>query len=426
MNRRPLFAILALALAVRLLNAFLLPGQGGDLVLSDMKGYDRAAVALWQQTPISVHTAEQYIFHPLGSDTYHPPGYYYVLAAIYAVAGHSYLAVRLVQSVMGTLTCLIIYLIARDMSGERAGLGAALVAALYPPLIFYTGVLLTETSSMLWVTTSIYLLVRWSTHRSERRLLALAGLALGLTAITRSVLLVAAPAILLWMLWLCMTRVLRPTEMVQAAVCLLIPVALVIAPVTIRNYQIHHRLILVATNGGVNVYLAHGGNEHAKNQIRNLPAEFSEGQVIGISPRTQPEEEATFYRLAWQHVRTHPIATIRRIPGQLVRMYWDADYWPATDSQLALLAWVDMIAWKAILLPLSLAGIPLLRRTSRQAVLLYLVILATTAVPIVFWAMPRFRLPIVPLVIVTAACTVPALWAHLPARRRFAGTARSQ
>ncbi|MBM4431687.1 MAG: hypothetical protein FJ026_15285, partial [Chloroflexi bacterium] len=80
MSRVTLALILLTALAIRLVNAFLLPGQAGDLILSDMKGYDRAALALLRQEPLAVHTAERYLFHPLGSDTYHPPGYYYFLA----------------------------------------------------------------------------------------------------------------------------------------------------------------------------------------------------------------------------------------------------------------------------------------------------------------------------------------------------------
>jgi hypothetical protein len=76
MNRVPVALILVIALSLRLANAFFLPLQGGDLILSDMKGYDQAALALLEQRPLPVHTAERYLFHPLGSDTYHPPGYY--------------------------------------------------------------------------------------------------------------------------------------------------------------------------------------------------------------------------------------------------------------------------------------------------------------------------------------------------------------
>ena len=101
MSRLWLTCITVIALTVRLLNALFIPWQDGDLVVSDMKGYDRSAVALLAQSPLGVHTAEEYIFHPLGSDTYHPPGYYYSLAGIYAIFGHNYAAVRLIQGILG-------------------------------------------------------------------------------------------------------------------------------------------------------------------------------------------------------------------------------------------------------------------------------------------------------------------------------------
>ena len=424
MRRLLLLLIVIMALALRLANAIFIPWQGGDLIISDMKGYDLSAMALLEQQPLAVHTAERYLFHPLGSDTYHPPGYYYFLASIYAVAGHSYLAVRIVQAFVDTLTCLLIYLLGKLIFGEAAGLLAATLAAVYPPLIFYTGVLLTETVSTFLLTGTALLLLHVRTRQLSRYMfLILAGLLLGLAIITRSVLLTTVPFVLIWLLvivqpWLGWTKAVRYT------LTLVVPIVLMIAPITIRNYQIHRRFILISTNGGVNFFLGHGGSERLKNQVRNLPEVFSDDEIVGISSRTQPEEEAYFYRLGWDYIRKHPVQTMRSVPGKVVTMYWASDYWPASDAQANILRSIDLVLWKLLLLPLSLIGLFFYGRrgttchaptargvtcrapTARGAALLYLLILSTVVIPLFLWAQPRFRLPVMPCFIVLAAGTV--------------------
>ena len=187
---------------------------------------------------------------------------------------------------------------------------------------------------------------------------------------------------------------------------LLLPMMLVIAPITMRNYQIHGQFILISTNGGVNFFLGHGGTERLKNQIRNLPETWSEGELIGISRRTQPEEEMHFYQLGWEYLRGHIGPTLRSLPGKLRDMYWASDYWPATDAQASILRSADALFWRPVLLPLCLAGLLVLgRQQLRRPVLLYLLMLSTVAIPVVFWAQPRFRVPVVPCFLTLAAGT---------------------
>ncbi len=442
--KQPVLAlILTVALALRLANAFFMPLQGDNMIVSDMKAYDRAAMALLEQQPLAVHTVERYLFHPMGSDTYHPPAYYYFLAGIYAVAGHSYLAVRIVQALLDTLTCFLVFCIARDVfghaafSGETAGLVAAGLAALCLPLIFYTGVLLTETLSTCLLAGAIWLMLRAGQLGASRQLalrrparhalgtgdrllmlLALAGLVLGLAALTRSALLVVAPFLLLWVFFLA-----GPwpgwKPAIQGAAAFLLPAALVIAPITVRNYQIHHRLIVISTNGGVNFFLGHGGTERLKNQVRNIPPVYSEGQLVGISDRTGPEEEDYFYALGWQYIRQHPLRTLSSLPSKLADMYWASDYWPASDAQASVLRAVDNLFWKLLLLPPTLLGLFLwCGRTQRQTALLYLIVLSSASIPVLFWAQTRFRIPFVPCFIVLAAGALCEIHGRLTQRGR--------
>jgi 4-amino-4-deoxy-L-arabinose transferase-like glycosyltransferase len=418
--RRPLLLLVfAVALTLRLVNAIWLPGQGGDLVVSDMKGYDRAAVALLEQQPLAVHTIERYLLHPLGSDTYHPPLYYYFLALIYAVFGHSFLAVRVVQALLGAVTCLLVYSIGHEAFGDAAALLAAAFAALYPPFIFYTGVLLTETLSTFLLASATWLVLRAGRQKQNSYLyLGISGLLLGLAGLTRSVLLIALAVAVPWLAFVSNGR-LRGKQAAQIALALGLPALLAIAPITVRNYQIHRAFVLISTNGGVNFFLGHGGSPAWKNQIRHIPADYNGDEpLIGISDLTATEEESYFYRLGWQYIGEHPLRTLLDLPQKLRAMYWDSDYWPASDAQAHVMRTLDLVLWRLLLLPLFLVGGLIVRlRRQRQALLLFALALSSVAVPVVFWAQTRFRVPFVPFFVILAAGTVCEL--HLSMRRRF-------
>lgn len=78
-----------------------------------------------------------------------------MVAVIYATAGANPRAVFVVQALLDTLLCLLIYGLARAVAGHRAGLVALLAAALYEPFIFATARLQTETLTMLLCTASL-------------------------------------------------------------------------------------------------------------------------------------------------------------------------------------------------------------------------------------------------------------------------------
>ncbi len=77
------------------------------------------------------------------------PGYPLFLAGIFGIAGHSIKAVLLVQLCLGILGLIAGFFLARQTNSTFAGLGLALYLALYPALIFFEHLLLTETLFLL-------------------------------------------------------------------------------------------------------------------------------------------------------------------------------------------------------------------------------------------------------------------------------------
>ena len=136
-----LAAVLTLAFTARVLAAL----DGFDArVGSDADMYERLAAHLYRTGDFGLPgSANPYDF---------APGIPYFAAGVYNLVGDADPeAARLGLAVTGTVAVLVVYLIARRLGGPRAGLVAAAVAALYPPTLFYAGLLSGEPLAMLTV-----------------------------------------------------------------------------------------------------------------------------------------------------------------------------------------------------------------------------------------------------------------------------------
>ncbi len=189
------------------------------------------------------------------ADTFTPAGYPAFLAVVFA-AGGGHAAVGKLHAMLGALTCVLVHRVAHALAGRAwvAALGALLLA-LYPPLIFYTGVQLTETLAAFLVTLAAWLALPGRRPPAA----ALAGLALGLAVATRPNLLLTLPP-LAWLAWRERRREAvapsTPPWSRHLATCLAAAL-LTLVPVVVHNSRLTGRLTGVATNGGINFLLAH-------------------------------------------------------------------------------------------------------------------------------------------------------------------------
>ena len=136
-----LLAVLVVALALR--------------VWSAARGYDfrhGSDADLYQR--LAAHLHEDGTFELPGSQNPYDfaPGVPYFAAAVYALAGQvTPLTARVVLAVLSTLVVVVVFLIGRRLAGPWAGLVGAALTAVYPPAIFYAGLLMGEPLAMLTV-----------------------------------------------------------------------------------------------------------------------------------------------------------------------------------------------------------------------------------------------------------------------------------
>jgi hypothetical protein len=332
------------------------------------------------------------------------PGYPVFLALIGAGRAHHDAAptrVKIAQAVLGACTVWLIGLIALRAAGPRSGVIAVGIAAVYPPLVWISSYVFSESLSSViaLLTAHVLQLAVTRTRTTGGRDAALpltiaAGALAGTGILIRPAMLFFVPLAALW-LW----RLRRG----GVAIALVAATLVVVAPWTVRNMRVYGRFVLVASEGGVTFWtgnhpLARGEGDLAANpELKNAELEFRRAH-----PGLTPEQlEPLYYSDA--------IAAIARQPGRwLVLLIKKAFYTIAPVGPSYTLHstryWAASIISYLLVLPAAIVGLIQLwpRETRPSAVLL----LGASAVltGLVFFPQERFRIPVIdPVLIISAA-----------------------
>ncbi len=160
------------------------------------------------------------------------PLYPYFLAGLLALRRDSAAWVLLVQLLLGALQPLVLYSLARRLfSDVRIALVAALFTAVYGPFIFQQGTLLRDWLPPLLEPWAMLLLLR--AQASERRRdWAMGGAALGLALLTKETILLFLPLVFLWVFWEYRRRL---RKALPATAFLLGGILATVSPLLIRN-----------------------------------------------------------------------------------------------------------------------------------------------------------------------------------------------
>jgi 4-amino-4-deoxy-L-arabinose transferase-like glycosyltransferase len=173
----------------------------------------------------------------------HPPGWSAVLALFSVAGGSSYTVHELVGCAVGAGIVVCVGLLARRVGGDRAGLIAAAIAAIYPVYVAMDGSLMSEPPYALGVALCLLAAFHVVQSPSARRF-ALLGLAIGLTALIRG-------EALVFLVVLAVPVVLATRRRRVAYLALVWLVALVaIAPWSVRNSTTFDKPMLLSSEDG--------------------------------------------------------------------------------------------------------------------------------------------------------------------------------
>ncbi|RJR49555.1 MAG: hypothetical protein C4576_06675 [Desulfobacteraceae bacterium] len=178
------------------------------------------------------------------------PIYPLFLACLYFIFGHSIQAVRITQAVLGAATVIFTVRIAWLSFGRSVARLAGVVAALYPALIVYAGMILTETTFAFLLVVCIWIASE-AFRKQSAYLWTATGVFLGFAALLRTEALVIAPFLVGTLM-----RFGRNASRTRSILLLCLAMTLTVGTWTLRNYYHYNELILVSAHGGPTLWIA--------------------------------------------------------------------------------------------------------------------------------------------------------------------------
>ncbi len=397
-TRRLLFLILGVALLVRLLHWGAVRDEPFFASLAmDSQEYDR-----WAQGIAAGDWAGSQVF-------FQAPLYPYGLAVVYAVFGHSLDAVYLIQIALAVAGCWALYRAGRAMGGERIGLAAAALAALYGPFLFHDVQLLKESAAVALVSFLLWTLAAARSAEGSRdlRLWLAAGLLLGVLGLLRENALLLVPFLV---------PLAGSKRVLPRGAALVAGVVLALLPVAIRNGVVGGSYLPTTFQGGVNAYI--GNNPDADGTYRpivpgkQIPALERRGPVQ-VAERelgrtlTASEVNSFWMGKAVSWAAENP-GDFLRLQLRKLRMFWSWYEWPdAIDYYWVrrlspALRWLAPVEFGSLTL-LALAGLWIVRREPGPFAPALLFTLGWMLSTVAFFLFSRYRLPAVPALMILAA-----------------------
>ena len=326
--------------------------------------------------------------------------------------------IRLFLVSLSSLVPVIIYFICKSVfpGCKYSAIITASAWAIYPPAIWYSSLISTESLSSLFICISI-LIFLYNLKNPYGLLSILLGVSLSLLLLTRSSY-VFLPFIFIGITLIRHIILQDLFNGLKQSLMILVGVIIISTPMIIRNASHYETILptetrlaygLAISNGDFNdPVIKKGGYSFARNPdiLSNAP------QYLTLTNPNVSKKEA--FQLVWREIREHP-ASIPIILFNRTINFWGSRPDPF-DPQLTPNDLIMFVIWIPILLLLlSSFAFP----KSYEQWLLLVIIIYAYSTSVIFWTTPRFRFPIEPLIFILACYSTLNYLSIIPRGRRI-------
>jgi 4-amino-4-deoxy-L-arabinose transferase-like glycosyltransferase len=413
MHRSPLFWIILAALVLRIGAAFWLQHdldvnkKRPFLIMGDAQGYWDLGQKIADGKPYELYRRQ----------VLRMPGYpAFVagsirLAEALGMSDKAHLVARLLMAGVGTLACGLVALLGRMLFDAPTGTLAAAIAAVAPPLVGFSVILLSETLFAATLLASLWCMACLisSTANGSARIRwaawgAITGAAIGVAVYVRPSWLLAAPCFAaLLAAWLCRRR--RPLWECLAAAAIVVAFTYgSLFPWAYRNFEVTEHWIWTTLWVGPSLY--DGFNPQANGESN---MQFFEQDRL-MDQMTEYEVDRYYRNKTWEFIRDHPRKALGLTLDKVVRFWmpWpNAEQFSGMGLRLAVAAYFIPVVLAAVL------GWILGPRNYWAWVLTLGPILYFSAIHAVFLGSLRYRLPAEYPLCIAAAVGLRHIWTGL-------------
>ncbi|MDM8518688.1 glycosyltransferase family 39 protein [Anaerolineales bacterium HSG6] len=326
-----------------------------------------------------------------------------------------------IQSLFQMMGLAALYKLGRQLYSPLTGLLAMIGLASYSYYLLYLPCFDQTMLTTPALTIGLTLLLSEQT-RPRRLNLLIAGISFAVAILSRPTVLMALPLVLLWIGWL---KVLetntydthsgmwekniprrRTQTILLSATLFLLPIICAIAPLTWHNYQVSGRFVLISDNFGINLFTGNNPDAYGLDSLAHVQSQpavlrFEETIALIKQGQTSYEREVISY---WQ---TDPQDALELT--LLKTWYWFGEteepliepFFPSTVGQSAILRMLPL-GWQAVIV-IALLGITLIPTCNRPALWFVWAVYAVFSLfTILFFIQLRFRVPLIPFVMLSS------------------------
>jgi len=344
--------------------------------------------------------------------------YPFFLSGVFLASGSSIVVARIVQALLGALTCFLTYRLGSRIFGKGSAVASGLIVAFYGPLVFYETELL-GTGMAAFFSVLLVLLFLRAAEAGTARVFFLLGLCGALGVLTRPTFL---PFFAAGCVWLAATFRPSPESGIRRTAAALLVAAgfvLPVIPVAEANRHTTGHFGFLPASGGLNLFI--GNNPDSDRTICARPgSRWSD--VIDLPKRhgvrgDMWDRQEFYYGEAGRYAAAEPLSFAGGLGGKAVQIVSSREIPRNVDIYLfRQWSWIlGGLVWKAgpfgfpfgLLLPLALLGFFLSRR--RIPLILPLAVIVYSLSIVLVFVTARYRLPVVPLLAVAAGAGIVGL-----------------
>jgi len=345
----------------------------------------------------------------MGSNFFWQPFFYqFFLSVVYFFRDCSIISAKVIQVLLGALTCALTYKLGKKIFGRQIGIIAGLITAFYGPMFFYESELLATGWATFWavVVVLLFLEVKEKDKGWHWFFLGLCG-ALGIITRPEFFLFFLAGCIWLWL------RVPRELSLVPRFGAIFAGIVLVIVPVGIAAAYATGRFSITSSSGGINLYIGNNpdycqtltirpGEEW--NRLIGLPSQYGMGKSVW-------DEDRFFKQRVMEYMKNKPFDFAKGLGRKMLELICSREI-PRNLNIYMFGRWsrlLRLLTWKAggfgfpfgLIFPLAVLGVIFNWRRIPAPVILFIVLYPLSII-LVFVA-GRYKVPMVPILAVLAA-----------------------
>ncbi len=359
---------------------------------------------------------------------YQSPLYPYFLASVFFSFGEQYDIIRIFQSLFTLLSIFFLYFLVKIIFGERAGLVAAGLMALYGPILNYQVLLLKVNPFLLFLV--LFLLIGASLTRDPAgwwKWLFM-GVLCSFLLLLYDVMQLFLIIVPVWILVLYRKRKWR--WKITRIMLFLLGATIILSPLVIRNKIVADEWVVSTSQGGANFFI--GNNPIADGRYTVLPFVRPHPKTEELDFRTEAEKR-TGHTLKPTEISgfwfRQGFIFIKNNPGKWLSLLWrkvryffnnyeipDNHGFTFDRRHFLQVLFLTPLSF-GIIFPLAVYGICRSWRKWREYNFLLIFMIVYTSSICAFFVVGRYRIPVVIGMIPFAASGIVSIWESLKSRR---------